>query len=80
MYKRQVEAIGRERTYVVHLECDAETCQKRDEEGHYDKNRPEVQYQSPESPDLVLETGNITIHQAAQKVVDFLKEKGVVPE
>ena len=78
--QKAVEAIGRERTYVVHLECDAETCQKRDEEGHYDKNRPEVQYQSPESPDLVLETGNVTIHQAAQKVVDFLKEKGVVPE
>ena len=78
--QKAVEAIGRERTYVVHLECDAETCQKRDEEGHYAKNRPEVQYQSPESPDLVLETGNITIHQAAQKVVDFLKEKGVVPE
>ena len=78
--QKAVAAIGRERTYVVHLECDAETCQKRDEEGHYDKNRPEVQYQSPESPDLVLETGNITIHQAAQKVVDFLKEKGVVPE
>jgi len=74
--QKAVDAIGRDRTYVIHLDCDTATCQQRDQEGHYDEQRPTVNYEAPAEADLVLNTGELSIHQAAQQVVDFLTERG----
>ena len=74
--QKAVDAIGRDRTYVIHLDCDTATCQQRDQEGHYNEQRPTVNYEAPAEADLVLNTGELSIHQAAQQVVDFLTERG----
>ena len=60
-------------------------CESRDPKGLYKKARAgqiknftgiDSPYEAPETPDLVLDTGALSIEQSVDKLLDFLKSKG----
>ncbi len=84
---RVAEVIGRERFLVVHCTADEATRKARDTKGHYAlaesgrmPNFPGVSalYETPENPDLVLDTQNMSVDQCAETVVELLTRKGFI--
>lgn len=71
----------------VYVECSIEKCEERDVKGLYQKARQgmikeftgvSAPYEAPENPEIVVNTAVETIEQSAQKVVDYLVEKGII--
>jgi adenylylsulfate kinase len=64
-----------------------EVCEQRDVKGMYKRARAgEIKeftgisspYEIPENPDLVLETDKISVEECAERVIQLLKQKGIV--
>ncbi len=76
----------REGAFVeVYLDVDVATCESRDPKGLYKKARAgEIQgftgidapYEAPESPELRVDTGAMSLDDAADKVVGWLEANG----
>ena len=71
----------------IYCKCSLDVCEQRDVKGHYRKARAgEIKeftgisspYEEPERPDLVIDTANENLEACVDKVVAFLKEKGIV--
>jgi adenylylsulfate kinase len=69
----------------VHVSTSLETCEARDPKGLYQKARageiPEftgisAPYEPPERPELVLDTGALTVEESVGALLRFLEEKG----
>ena len=69
----------------VHLDASVETCESRDPKGLYKKARageiPEftgvsAPYEPPENPELVLDTGSLSVDQSVSRIIEYLGEKG----
>lgn len=69
--------------------CDAplDICEERDPKGLYKKARageiPEftgisAPYEAPESPELVLKTGEENLEESTRRILDMLKDSGIV--
>ena len=68
----------------IYVECDLEVCEQRDPKGLYKKARAgeikeftgiDAPYEEPESPELVVNTSEITdVKTNARKVISFLNE------
>ena len=72
------DVVGNDQFLVVHMSAPEELCEERDEEGHYNESeRPAVNYEHPESPDLELNAGELSLDDCVDRVIDMLKEKGV---
>lgn len=72
----------------VFVDAPIEVCEERDPKGLYRKARegtiPEFTgisspYEPPESPELVIRTGELTVDKAAAKVVELLQLRGLIP-
>jgi bifunctional enzyme CysN/CysC len=83
--QRVGEVIGRERFAVVFLTADLEVRQQRDSKGFYRAAEagqlPEfakvlANYEVPEQADLVLDTGRLSLDEAADQIIALLKERG----
>lgn len=70
----------------VYCEASLEICENRDVKGLYKKARSgEISnftgisspYEPPESPELIVNTGEGSLETCVQQVIDFLKNKGV---
>lgn len=79
------EKIGKEDFIEVYVKCPVDICEKRDTKGMYLKAKSGIiknytgvsdLYEEPESPDLVVETDKLSIKEAVQKVLNYLREKG----
>ncbi len=79
------EVVGREKYAVVHLTADLDTRRQRDNKGFYEAAEagrlPDfanvlANYESPESPDLVLDTGSESLSDCVDKIVELLRSKG----
>jgi bifunctional enzyme CysN/CysC len=79
------EVIGREKFVVVHLTADLATRRQRDSKGFYEAAEagrlPDfanvlANYESPESPDLVLDSGTESLSNCVEKIVELLRSKG----
>lgn len=79
------EKIGKEDFIEVYVKCPVDICEKRDPKGMYLKAKSGIikdytgvsaPYEEPESPDLVIETDKLSIKEAVQKVLNYLREKG----
>lgn len=83
----KVRAIMPEGTFVeCYVKASVEVCEQRDPKGLYKKARagqiPEftgisAPYEEPAAPELVLETGDMTVDQCAEAILAYLASKGV---
>jgi adenylylsulfate kinase len=73
----------------IEIYCDApiETCESRDVKGMYKKARagliPEFTgitspYETPENPELTVNTGEATLNECVDQVMDVLTQRGVI--
>jgi adenylylsulfate kinase len=70
--------------YLIHVDCPVDVCESRDVKGYYKlaregkiKNYTGVSapYETPEAPDLRLDSAGTTLEACVDKVIDFLQEK-----
>ncbi len=83
--RRMIEAYG---GFVeVHISTPIEECEKRDRKGMYAKARAGLitgftgvddPYQAPETPDISIDTTNLTPDEAAQEILVLLGERGYI--
>ncbi|MDQ7837696.1 MAG: adenylyl-sulfate kinase [Thermodesulfobacteriota bacterium] len=71
----------------IYVKCPVEECERRDPKGQYRKARAGIikeytgvssPYEEPLNPDLVIETENLSLGDAVQKVLKFLDDKKFV--
>ncbi len=90
-YKKDREAIKNlftdEDFIEIHIDADLETVKSRDPKGLYIKaiegkipNFTGITsaYEAPESPDIKINTKDTSAENAAQKILDYIKEKNVI--
>ena len=72
----------------VFVDCPLAVCEERDPKGLYKKARageiPEftgisAPYEEPDSPELTVNTAELTLEQCSQSVVKILEDKGLIP-
>ncbi|MEY3746738.1 MAG: hypothetical protein RL194_197 [Pseudomonadota bacterium] len=75
----------------IEIYCSAslEVCEKRDVKGMYKRARAgEIQhytaidspYEIPENPELVIDTGEVSLQQSVDQVMQLLTERGIVKQ
>jgi bifunctional enzyme CysN/CysC len=88
-YRQERQAIrdlvGEGNFVEIFVNTPLEVCEDRDVKGLYAKARRgelknftgiDSEYQDPETPDIDLKTTEITAEQAAERVVQYLQERG----
>ncbi len=81
------ELVGEGEFVEVFVDCPVEVCEERDPKGLYKKARsgeiPKFTgisdpYEAPEHPELIVRTSEKTVEEAAQQIIDYMKEKNLV--
>ena len=71
----------------VFVDAPLEVCETRDPKGLYAKAREgaiknftgiDSPYEPPENPELHLQTGDMSPEQAAEKVIEAMRDKGLI--
>lgn len=71
----------------IYIKCPLDVCEGRDVKGLYKKARSgqikhftgiDSPYEAPESPEITIDTSNMTIDQAADKIIDYLIEHSYI--
>jgi adenylylsulfate kinase len=71
----------------IYCRCPLEICEQRDVKGFYKRARAgEIKdftgisspYEEPDKPELVVDTGSLTLEQSVSRVLDLLRERGVI--
>ncbi|MEW6002432.1 MAG: adenylyl-sulfate kinase [Nitrospirota bacterium] len=71
----------------VYLKCDLTVCKSRDPKGLYRKaSRREIQnftgisdpYEAPDNPEIILETDKISVGEAVEQILIYLKKRGII--
>ena len=77
-----------ERFIEVYIEASVDACAERDVKGLYAKAfSGEIKeftgvsdpYEAPENPEIVCHTEEETVEESAQKLLDYLEERGLIP-
>ncbi len=72
----------------VFIDCPLDICEKRDPKGLYAAARKgQIQeftgisapYEAPLNPEVVINSGQVSIHEAVVVIVDFLLAHGIIP-
>ena len=72
----------------VYVKCALEVVEERDTKGLYKKARAGIiknftgisdPYEEPENPEVTVDTGSESIEESAEKILAFLRERGLVP-
>ena len=75
------------RFFEIHVDCALEICEERDPKGLYKKARAgeikeftgiDAPYEAPEKPEIVIDTGALSLEESVQRVIDALKESGIL--
>ena len=73
--------------FEVFVRCPLELCESRDPKGLYAQARDgkirdftgiDSPYEDPENPELVIDTGEISLEDCARKILELLEESGVI--
>ncbi len=82
------EVRGRAQNFVeVYVEAPLDVVEERDTKGLYKKARAGIiknftgisdPYEAPESPEVVVHTGNESIEESTEKILDYLVERGLI--
>ena len=76
------------RFFEVFVDCPLAVCEERDPKGLYKKARageiPEftgisAPYEEPDSPELTVNTAELTLEECGEKVVEILEDRGLIP-
>lgn len=88
--RRRVRQMLRPGDFIeVYCHCPLEVCESRDVKGIYRRARAgEIHdftgisspYEEPENPELVIDTGSMPLDQCVDQVIDFLRDRGVIPK
>lgn len=71
----------------IHVQCPLAVCESRDVKGMYQKARAgqikeftgiSAPYEEPEQPDLVVNTGEETLSESVNKVMNILRRRAVI--
>ncbi|WP_062046451.1 adenylyl-sulfate kinase [Bacillus sp. JCM 19034] len=71
----------------VYVRCSLEACEQRDPKGLYKKARAgeipsftgiSSPYEEPESPELIIDSDQMTVEQSVDKILSYLKEKNIL--
>lgn len=71
----------------IYCRCPIEVCETRDVKGLYKRARAgEIKnftgisspYEEPENPELVVETGHLSLEECVAKVVELLRERNII--
>ena len=85
--ERVADVIGKDRFITVHCTARESVCRQRDTKGHYAAaeagklpNFPGVSavYEPPEEPDLVLDTGDLSVDECVSAVLELLKANQII--
>ena len=72
----------------VYVECPLDVLEDRDTKGLYKKAKAGIiknftgisdPYEAPESPEVVVDTSKETIEESAEKILDYLRKRDLVP-
>lgn len=81
------DIIGLENVIEVFCNCPLEICEQRDVKGLYKKARAgEIKnytgisspYERPLHPELDIDTGSIPLRDCVKKIIDYLREQGII--
>ena len=70
--------------HEIYIKADVETCEERDPKGLYAKARRgeileftgvDAPYETPDNPDLVIDTGVLSVEECIQALVKYVNEK-----
>ncbi|MFH0868039.1 MAG: adenylyl-sulfate kinase [Candidatus Woesearchaeota archaeon] len=78
-----------ENIFIVYVKCPIDVCEKRDVKGHYKKAKNKekgfenfmgvsLKFEEPKDPDIILDTDKESVEESVNKLLDKLKEKGIV--
>ncbi len=76
-----------DRFVEIHVQASVEVCESRDPKGLYKKARAgeiaeftgiSSPYEAPENPEVVMDTGELSLEDSAAKVIDYLTTSGMV--
>ncbi len=71
----------------IYCRCPVDICEQRDPKGHYKRAKAgqlpgftgvSAPYEEPADPELVIDTGRVSIDQATTQVEELLRERGVL--
>lgn len=71
----------------VYVKCSLEECERRDVKGLYQKARAgeigqftgiSSPYEEPVAPELVIESGELSVEESVHTVLDYLKANGII--
>ncbi len=72
----------------VYVKCDIDVCEQRDPKGLYKKAKAgeiseftgiSAPYEEPENPELVIDTGKLSIEESVNQLLSYLKEQRIIP-
>jgi adenylyl-sulfate kinase len=78
--------IGPEHYREIHVSADLATCESRDPKGLYEKARAGIisdftgihsPYEAPENPDLLVQTGKMSVAEAAEVLVNYVRAQAI---
>lgn len=81
--------VGAENFIEVYCRCPVEVCESRDEKGNYAKARAggiaqftgvSAPYETPERPDLVLDTSRTGVGESIATLLSLLRERNVIAQ
>lgn len=81
--------VGEGRFFEVYVECPLDVCASRDYKGLYEKAKAglikeftgiSAPYEAPENPHLTIRSDQEGPREAAERVIDMLKQHQIIPE
>jgi adenylylsulfate kinase len=88
--RNMVRSIMEEGEFIeILLDCPIETCEKRDVKGLYQKARAGIiknftgvsdPYEAPIKPEIIVKTGELTLEESAQQVIDYLIDNNYIQQ
>ncbi|AIM17823.1 adenylyl-sulfate kinase [Neobacillus sp.] len=84
----QVRALFEEGEFIeVYIDCPLEECERRDPKQLYAKaRRGEIKdftgidspYEAPDNPEIVIHSDKVTVEEAVEQVLHYLREKNII--
>ena len=87
--RNEVRAKAQAPFIEVYVECPIDVLEERDTKGLYKKAKAGIiknftgvsdPYEAPENPEVVCDTSKESIEQSAEKILVYLRKRGLVPE